>query len=241
MAVLERIPLRRQTAVIREGSITVRPDRAHFIGPLIELGIAAGAIWLIVTLMDRLPLAVLALLLVIAMLLGPIGVLGMVFGAVGSTFVMERHKQSARWQQGFLGLGIGTSELVPFWRIAHLAVRGDYDDALRSGERNDLVHWVVELVKDNGRTLEIATVIAPRPLAGVGLERANRLAERLAALCDHPAQLAALPEVVDATEAAAVPLAVHGSTRRRGARGARPARHLPPPPPAGTPPAGSTP
>ena len=65
MAVIERIALRRQTAVIREGSITVRPSRAHFLGPLIELAIAAGAIWLIITFMDRLPLAVLAVLLML--------------------------------------------------------------------------------------------------------------------------------------------------------------------------------
>ena len=49
---------------------------------------------------------------------------------IGRSVLLERQKQSVRWQQGLLGLGIGTDELVPFWRIDHIAVEGDYEAEL---------------------------------------------------------------------------------------------------------------
>src|SRR5262245_58342661 len=109
----ERIPLQRSVAVIRDESIAVRPSRGQLLGPLIELGIALGSIGLIVLLLDSLPLALLMFLLLAAIILGPIAVLGIVYSAIGSSFLLERKKQSARWQQGFLGMGIGTVDLVP--------------------------------------------------------------------------------------------------------------------------------
>ena len=85
------------------------------------------------------PLPLLALLLAVAILMGPVAVLGILYNLVGSAVVLEREKQSVRWQQGLLGLGLGTSELVPFWRIDHIAVEGDYDDELAPGVHQDLV------------------------------------------------------------------------------------------------------
>jgi len=194
MTPTERIPLQRSVAVVREHSIAVRPSRGQLLGPLIELAIALVAVALIVTMLDVLPLVLLMVLLLLALILGPVGVLGVVYSAIGSSFIMERKKNSARWQQGFLGLGIGTVELVPFQRIQRIEVDTDYDDELRSGELNDIVHSAVVLVKDNGRRLTIGTVAAARPLADLGIERANRLAGHVAAMAGVEAALAALPE-----------------------------------------------
>jgi len=146
------------------------------VGSVIELGLAAAAVGLIVLFLDALPIWLLMVLLLAALLLGPIGVLGLVFGVIGATVVLEAPKQSVRWQQGFLGLGIGTTELVPFWKIDRFEVRTDFDQLTRSGERDDLTHWEVLLVKENGKELIVGTVIAPRPLAAEAAERANRLA-----------------------------------------------------------------
>ena len=40
-------------------------------------------------------------------------VMGLAYNVMGSAFLMERKKGTCRWQQGFLGLGLGTRELVP--------------------------------------------------------------------------------------------------------------------------------
>ena len=207
MAEVERIPLQRAVAVIRDGSVAVRPSRAQLLGPIVQLGIAGGAVALIVLAFDALPLLVLALLLALAILLGPIAALGFVYSIVGSSVMLERRKQSIRWQQGLLGLGIGTSELVPFWRIARIEVAGDHDRELAYGGRQDLVTWDVVLVKDNDKRLTIGSVVVPRPLAGEGLARANRLAQALAERAEASVQLAELP--------AEQPLEASAAPRRR--------------------------
>ena len=143
----------------------------------------------------------------VAILLGPIAALGFVYSIVGSSVMLERRKQSIRWQQGLLGLGIGTSELVPFWRIARIEVAGDHDRELAYGGRQDLVTWDVVLVKDNDKRLTIGSVVVPRPLAGEGLARANRLAQALAERAEASVQLAELP--------AEQPLEAPAAPRRR--------------------------
>jgi hypothetical protein len=193
----DRIPLQRSVAVVTDNSIAVRPAQAQVVGAAIELGLALVAIGAIVLLFDALPIYVLMVLLLLSLILGPVGVLGLVYGAIGTSFVMERDKQSARWQQGFLGLGIGTNEFVPFARIDHIDVATDEDETLPEGERQDLVQWDVRLIKDNGRQLTVGTVVAARPLADVGAERANRLAGAVAEMGGVQARLAAVPQVAE--------------------------------------------
>ncbi|MYA18946.1 MAG: hypothetical protein F4Z25_01455 [Chloroflexi bacterium] len=212
----ERIPLQRAVAEISEDSVAIRRSRAQLVAPLIQLALAAGSVALIVAFLDALPFALLMVLLVVALLMGPIATLGLVYNVIGRSVLLEREKQSVRWQQGLLGLGLGTDELVPFWRIDHIAVEGDYEAELASGERQDLVSWEVELVKDNGKRLTIGTVVAARPLAAEGLARANRLAEAVAERSDSQARLAALPD--EAPEGADLPAASRPRRRRRMVR-----------------------
>lgn len=186
----DRIPLHRHVAVVREETIAIRPARSQMFGSLAEILIAVGAVLLIVFFLDSLPIWLLMALLLAALLLGPIGLLGLIFGAIGAAVLLEAPKQSVRWQQGFLGLGIGTTEMVPFWRIDRFEVRGDFDQLTRSGERDDLAHWEVLLVKDNGKELIVGSVIVPRPLAAEGADRANRLAQACADRTEQPARLA---------------------------------------------------
>ena len=228
MAEVERIALRRATAVIRADSVTVRPSRAQLLAPLVQLAIAAGAIALIVLLLDRLPLAVLALLLVVAVLLGPIAALGFVFGLFGSSMVVDGGKRSAHWQQGFLGLGIGTTESMPFARIDHVAVTGDYDDELTDGGPPDVVTWDVELVRDDGKRLAVGSVLAARPLANEGLARANDLAAAVGALAGAALRAAELPADERAVDVAGIAAGRPLRRRRRLARAS-----LPPPNEAG--------
>ena len=188
-----RIAMRRSYALISDEAIEVKQARAGLVVPLVQALLAGGAVWLIATYLDRLPIWVLLVLLLVTLFMGPAAILGLVYNLVGASFLMERAKKSARWQQGFLGLGIGTHELVPFWRIAQIEVSGDFEEELGSGDLQEVVSWSVRLVKDNDRSFDIAEVAAARPMADEALERANELASALAAMAGTEAVLGALP------------------------------------------------
>ena len=199
---VRRLRIHRAVARITPDAIALRPSRAGLLGPLLQGALAVGAVWLLAVSIDRLALWALAALLLVAMILGPIAVLGFVYNVAGSSFLMERRSQTARWQQGFLGLGIGTRELVPFSRIRRIEVTSDADVRLSGGDRQDVIRWVVELVKDNDRRIEIGSVMAARPLAGEGARRANALAAAVARLAQVEAVLASEPAVEGPTAAA---------------------------------------
>jgi len=188
------IALRRSYATISRDQIAVKPARSALLGPAVQAGLTVLASLAIGLGMNSLPLWLLGVLLVFVMLAGPTAVMGLAYNVMGSSFLMERQKGTCRWQQGFLGLGLGTRELVPFPRIDHIAVGGDYEDALNSGDLQDLVRWTVRLVKDNGRVLDIASITTARPLADESLERANLLASALGEMCEKPVRLGTIPE-----------------------------------------------
>ena len=191
------IPLHRAMARLTPDSIAVKQARAGLIGPLIELLITLGAVWSIVNYINSLPLWLLFVFLMLTIVLGPLSVIGLVNNVAGTSFMMERAKESARWQQGLLGLGIGTYELVPFWRIQHFAVITDYDDVLASGIAQDVVHWEIVLVKDNDKELAVGSVIAPRTLALEAGQRANALVEALGEMSGASILLADLQGIED--------------------------------------------
>lgn len=190
----ERIALSRAYAVITPDQIVVKPARSALVGPAIQAVLAILVSLAIATWINALPVWLLMLMLLFVMIAGPTAVMGLAYNVMGSAFLMERKKGTCRWQQGFLGLGLGTRELVPFPRIDHIAVGGDFEDELNSGDLQDLVRWEVRLVKDNGRVLEIASITTARPLADEALERANDLAAALGRMCEKPVRTGTIPE-----------------------------------------------
>lgn len=193
MATTERIPLQRAFAVVEADRIAIYPSRAQVVGALIELAIAALAMVALLTLFDVLPMIVMIALLLVALLLGPIGTLGLVFSIAGTAFVMERGNRAARWQQGFLGMGIGTTDGVPFARIAAVEAVSDADLLMRSGERQDMVTFEVVIAREDGKRMPVASVVSARSLASEGAERVNRFATALAAMAEVSVVLAAAP------------------------------------------------
>ncbi len=191
---VERIALQRSYARITPDEVAVKPARNALVGPLVQLALTAGAAWAIGTYINALPLWVLMTLFVFVLIAGPTAILGVVYNVMGSGFVMERRKGTCRFQQGFLGLGLGTRELVPFGRIARIEVGGDFETELGSGDLQDVVRWEVRLVKDNGRVLPFAAVLAARPLADEALERANIVARAAAEMCGAPVAEGRLPD-----------------------------------------------
>ncbi|HJM76537.1 MAG TPA: CoA-binding protein [Dehalococcoidia bacterium] len=183
----DRIPLQRSVAVVGDEMIVVKPSGRFFV-PMIQVAITGGAVLLIIWLLNNNgSIIVMMLALLVAMLLGPVAVLGFVYNFAGSAVIIDRTKQSVTLQQGFLGLGIGTAELVPFSRIGSIEVAGDADEELSSGELQDVVHWDLLIVKDNEKVMEIGTITSLRQFAGEGLERANRLARAIAEMTEATA------------------------------------------------------
>ncbi|TAK80333.1 MAG: hypothetical protein EPO16_00750 [Dehalococcoidia bacterium] len=191
---VERIALQRSYARITSDEIAVKPLRSALVGPLVQAALTAAVAWAIGRYINALPLWALMVLFVFVLISGPTAILGVVNNVMGSAFVMERRKGTCRFQQGFFGLGLGTRELVPFDRIARIEVGGDFEAELASGDLQDVVRWEVRLIKDNGRVLPFASVLAARPLADEALARANALARAAAEMGGAAVVEGRLPE-----------------------------------------------
>ena len=186
-----RIELARRTCIIGRDRIAIRPSPAALVPPL--LGVAAGLTSAGLIMADviywrgALPLWLLALLLFAALICIPLSAMGLVYGAIGANVLIDRTKQSATWQQGLLGLGVGTTELVPFWKIAAIVVQEAGAEAGRPTE--ELAQWEIALQKQSGARLTIERLASLRSLAEPSLARAIEVAEAVAALTGAPLQL----------------------------------------------------
>jgi len=182
-----RIPLDRRVCVVREGRIDVRPERGAIIGPFLGLAISLSLFVAVALFASQLSAVALAAMLIPGLILGPLSGMGLVYSLVGAHVVVDARKQSVAFQQGVLGLGIGTAELVPFWKIERLEVCD-----LRLGEVEgkglppplDLRAWDVVLVKTSGKELSIGQVLAANTpdLIDEGFDRALDAAEAVAKL-----------------------------------------------------------
>ncbi len=185
--VSRRIPLDRRVCVVREGRIDVRPERGAIIGPFLGLAISLLLFVAVALFASQLSAVALAAMLVPGLILGPLSGMGLVYSLVGAHVVIDARKQSVAFQQGVLGLGIGTVELVPFWKIERLEVCD-----LQLGEVEgkgppppfDLRAWDVVLVKTSGKELSIGQVLAANTpdLIDEGFDRALDAAEAVAEL-----------------------------------------------------------
>lgn len=153
--------------------------------PLVGLAIGLALFIAVVLFASELSVTVLMLMLVPGLILAPLSAMGLVYSIVGAAMVVEKKKQSVRFQQGVLGLGLGTFELVPFWKIDRIEVE-DYDlgDVSVGTPRPplDFRAWDIVLVKKSGKRLSIGqTVSANSPdLIDEGFDRALDAAEAIA-------------------------------------------------------------
>ena len=191
--------------VVREQRIDLRPERGAVLFPLIGLAIALTLFAIVVLFANSLPAGLLLLILIPGLVLAPFSGMGLVYSVIGASVVVEKKKQSVRFQQGVLGLGIGTMELVPFWKIEHIAVE---DFALGDITPNgpppilDLRAWDIVLVKKSGKRLSVGQVVAANSpdLIDEGFGRALDAAEAIAEMSESKVVITAAIE--DADEAA---------------------------------------
>jgi hypothetical protein len=207
MAALGRsVPLDRRLCLLRPGLVEVRPSRGAVLFPLFLLALAVGLMVLLAFTMDRLPLPLAALVLLLALALTPIGGMGTIYSLFGSHVVIDARKQSARFQQGLLGLGLGTVELVPFWKIDHIEL-ADWEAGETEGRGPpfpfELRGWEILLVKSSGKRLSVGQVIVPEEqgLVDEGFGRAYEVAQAIAELTGRPLRItAALEEAPEQEE-----------------------------------------
>ena len=215
---VRRIELHRRVAVIRPDRIEVRPSRAALLRPLTPFLIGVASFAGIVIGLRTLPVPVLVLLLVIAVITIPLAGIGVVYALIGSHVVFDRAKGSATWQQGMIGLGIGTDELVPFGKIAGIVVEEAGPAAEGSGSpTEEFAQWQVVLEKTSGRRLVVGGATAARALSDEALVRAAQVAEAISTLTGAPLRLPAAPEPLTAGPRTTP----RPRRRRRGRRHAR--------------------
>ncbi len=194
-----RIALDRRVCVVREGRIEVRPERGAVVGPLIGLVVSVGLFVSVAVFANRLPAAALAAMLIPGVIIAPFSAMGLVYSLLGAHVVIEAKKQSARFQQGVLGLGLGTVELAPFWKIDRIEL-----EDLELGEVApkglpallDIRGWDIVLVKASAKRLSIGQVVAANTpdLIDEGFGRALDAAGAIAGLVGKPLVITAAVE-----------------------------------------------
>jgi hypothetical protein len=193
--------LNRRVAFIEPGRINVRPALAAALFPLFGLLLGIGCFVSIILWLDRLPFALVLVLLVVAVVSIPLAGIGFVYTIAGANVVFERAKQSGVWQQGFLGMGVGTTELVPFWKIDQIRI----DEVTRErqqGQMQDLAQLEIVLVKVSGKRLAVGDIIVPRSMVREGLAEVRVVASAIAEMTGKPL---VAPEIVRRRKASAGP------------------------------------
>ena len=184
--------LNRRVAFIEPGKINVRPALAAALFPLFWLLLGIGCAVSILLWLDRIPFALVLVLLVTAVVSIPLAGIGFVYALGGANVVFDAEKQSGIWQQGFLGMGVGTTELVPFWKIGEIRIEETTRERQR-GELQDVAQFEIVLVKVSGKRLKIGDVVVARSMVRQGLDELRPLAEAIARMTGKPL---VAPEVV---------------------------------------------
>lgn len=198
-AEVKRIPLDRRVCIVREERIDLRPERGAVIGPLVGLTVSVGVFVIIALFANDLSVTALAAMLIPGVVLAPFSAMGLVYSVIGAAVVVEAKKQSVRFQQGVMGLGLGTIELVPFWKIERIEVE-DFDlGEAKSGLPRpvlDLRAWDIVLVKASGKRLSIGQVMSANnaELIDEGFNRALDAAEAIAGMAGKPVVITAAVE-----------------------------------------------
>jgi hypothetical protein len=176
------ILLHRSVALLSDDRVEIKAARSTIYLPLAILLICAGLIaWVALT--DSAPLWALVVVLLFSLVAVPGSVMGLIGALAGAEVIVDGRKGSATWQQGYLGMGIGTRELVPFAKIDHLevAVEGDEPDRWQQ-QRDDLRQFALVLVKQSGKRLTLTQVPVPEYGQADGMDRTLAVGHAVAAI-----------------------------------------------------------
>jgi hypothetical protein len=185
IAARREIDLHRRVCVITHDTIDIRPARSAAIAPLIGVALGIACFVAVLFLIQTVPFVVTLLLMGVAILLVPFSGMGFVYSVYGANVVFNRTKRTALWQQGLLGMGVGTEELVPFEKMERFEVV-DMSAEEQADGRQDFVQYEVVLAKKSGKRLSLGQVTVPREAAADGHARALAVAEAVSELSGVP-------------------------------------------------------
>jgi hypothetical protein len=187
------IYLDRRVVTVTPDRIDVHPARSIVFLPLVTLLLGLGAFPAIFLWGDSMSVGLRLLITLGAIILVPLSGIGLVYSIAGAHIVVERHKQSAVLQQGYLGMGVGTQELVPFWKIDRINVRELTPHDYR-GHHEDFAQYEVSILKLSGKELSVGLVTVARAEAEEGLSRAREVASLIAEMSGTKVHMARTKE-----------------------------------------------
>ncbi len=167
--------------MITQDVVDIRPARSAAIAPL--LGFLLGVLCFVAVLfwIQSLPFPLVLLLMGAAIVLVPFSGMGFVYSIYGANVVVNRQKQTAIWQQGLFGMGVGTEELVPFAKIERLELE-KIGGAPRRGPGRDFVQFELSVLKKSGKTLALGQLTVPPSYAEEGLARIREVADAVSSI-----------------------------------------------------------
>jgi hypothetical protein len=180
--------LDRRICTISADRIEVHPARSIIFLPLATLLLGLTAFPVIFFWGEGLSIGLRLLLTLAAIIIVPVSGLGLVYSIAGAHIVVDRHKQSAVLQQGYLGMGVGTQELTPFWKIDRIDVRELTPHDYR-GHQDNFAQFEVSILKLSGREIPVGTATVVRAAADDGLARARDVAEVIAEMAGVSVQV----------------------------------------------------
>ena len=214
--------LHRAMAVIGPDKIEIKSARGTVILPLVGILITVALGWLMVARGFTLPLWLLVTLLLVCMILVPFSVMSLISALVGADVIVDGQKGSATWQQGYLGMGIGTKELVPFAKIDHLEVTIEGDQADRwHDEVDDLRQFALVLVKQSGKRLTLSQVPVPAYGQADGMDRTLAVGQAVAKLVGSTVRIPEGWELVEIDTATGEPKKAPPVRKKAGTHGRR--------------------
>ena len=182
------IYLDRRIVKITPDRIDIHPARSIVFLPLITLLLGLAAFPVIGFWGGSLSIPLRLLLTLGAIVLVPFSGIGLVYSIAGAHLVIDRHKQSAVLQQGYLGMGVGTQELIPFWKIDKVIVQELTPHDYR-GHQEDFVQYEIAILKLSGKLINVGIVTTARVDAKDALARAREVASIIAGMSGTEVQV----------------------------------------------------
>lgn len=171
--------LDRRVVTATPDRIDVHPARSIVFLPLLTLLLGLAAFPVIFFWGGSMSVELRLLITLGAILVVPLSGIGLVYSIAGAHIVVERQKQSVVLQQGYLGMGVGTQELVPFWKMDRVNVKELTPHDYR-GHHEDFAQYEISILKLSGKELTVGMVTVTRAEAKEGLARAREVAALIA-------------------------------------------------------------
>ncbi len=181
--------LHRRVVAITPERIEVRPPRSTFVLPIIGIALTSLLLAALILWTDSLPFWLLPLILLIAVVVLPLSGMTLVYAAVGAAVVADKAGRNVSVKQRFLGLGVGTTEMVPFWKIREFLVEEVGRARLHpDGDEpaHEIAQWDLVLVKKSGKRIRVGGYAVARNREEEGLDAVMEVAEAFTALSGAP-------------------------------------------------------